>query len=593
MSSPEHEDRARVTNWIEAHGDDASVARVAGETGADPAVVADVLDKTIEEPDVSPSDPQGDDGESGEDRPAETWSDVDFTNPLEDPTRPDELLERVRWMGAGGASGKQPFARWGARNPDTDCNTRSCPADRADDPECDCDGRYKWGASEHYRAGDDVPAEPMTFIFGDDLPYVFVDGDDVRDDAGELHPRFRAILSELGVSWTEVSTSGAGVHVVFRGELPAGLSEAKWTIDDEAWTGDELPAVELYSNRHVMLSTGRTVAGSPLTVGHVDADGLESVLDDAGELPDRPSAEDDNQLEGYEPTATTADETTTDVRDVMRALDSLNARRVADKTIASGWVDDRHIRPIWASASYQGTAVFVDRDKFVDVGQNGGRGGPAVMAAISELGVSNKQTPEAVRGETWVRAVDELREMGFDVPQLVRDPLEVALEHEPDSDDDQLPLWCVVNVGQHTELASDDEIVTRSGDDGEYESLTPEAYQRVIQHLESEGITTGRVDHLEMTNAYLEAGVGVDTDDPSAALARCLRARDDGRVSELSDAPNVALAPIVEGVFGVDMSDASEGTISAAQDIYRALDGLADARDDPDIDVGGPEEVDR
>jgi hypothetical protein len=144
---------------------------------------------------------------------------------------------------------------------------------------------------------------------------------------------------------------------------------------------------------------------------------------------------DDFDAQDYEPSATSADETTTDIRDVYAAIDRLDARRVAEDTIVSEWLDDRgHKRtfaPVWAPAGYDGTANFVDRDKFVDTGGRGGRGGPAVMAAIDAGLVRDTECPRAVRGSTWFDAVDHLRELGYSIPKLEDDDSGEAFDDDP------------------------------------------------------------------------------------------------------------------------------------------------------------------
>ena len=131
----------------------------------------------------------------------------------------------------------------------------------------------------------------------------------------------------------------------------------------------------------------------------------------------------DFDAEEYDATATEADETTDEIRDVYAALDDLDAQRVAEKTIVAEWLegraDHRTFRPTWAPSDYSGTAVYCDGEKFVDTGSRGGYGGPAVMAAIDADLVSDTQCPDAVSGETWVKAVDHLRDdLGFSIPQL-------------------------------------------------------------------------------------------------------------------------------------------------------------------------------
>jgi len=73
--------------------------------------------------------------------------------------------------------------------------------------------RSRWGGRPRL--------DGRVFLQTDEDPYAFVDGDDVRDpETGEVHPAFVEILEQLGISYADISTSGAGVHVYYRGELP-------------------------------------------------------------------------------------------------------------------------------------------------------------------------------------------------------------------------------------------------------------------------------------------------------------------------------------------------------------------------------------
>jgi len=155
-------------------------------------------------------------------------------------------------------------------------------------------------------------------------------------------------------------------------------------------------------------------------------DAYDAVVDETpdgevlqGTAGERPDTFDPDE---YDPSASSASETADDIRDVYHALDHLDARRVARRTITREVLAERGekqtIAPSWASASYDGTAVFVDRDKFVDTGSRGGRGGPAAMAAIDAGLIRDTQAPDAVEGETWIKAVDHLRDLGFDIPEL-------------------------------------------------------------------------------------------------------------------------------------------------------------------------------
>lgn len=64
------------------------------------------------------------------------------------------------------------------------------------------------------------------FVFTKDDPYVGVDLDDCYDGE-ELRPQERAWVQQLG-SYTEISPSGNGVKVIFKGKLPDTLTRHSW-----------------------------------------------------------------------------------------------------------------------------------------------------------------------------------------------------------------------------------------------------------------------------------------------------------------------------------------------------------------------------
>ena len=171
---------------------------------------------------------------------------------------------------------------------------------------------------------------------------------------------------------------------------------------------------------------------------------------------DKPAdAFDDFDPTEYEPTATEADETTGDIRDIFTALDRLDAQRVADRTIVDEWLEssssaNRTFRPTWAPSDYSGTAVFCTTDQYVDTGDRGGKGGPAVMAAIDAGLVRDTQCPEAVNGETWFDAVDHLRDLGFSIPKLDRS---MSSDNEADYRTDPRELSATVNPQRAWEAA--------------------------------------------------------------------------------------------------------------------------------------------
>lgn len=160
--------------------------------------------------------PDGDDDDANEDGTVGGWNTAGFANPTAG-TWPLELLEREQWMAH---VGKQPFAPWSDR----------------DHPEADADedARWKWGLNGNYVDGetialaeDDPRLDGRAFIQQVDDPYMYVDGDDVRDpETKTVHPAFIAALEQLGLTYADISQSDTGVHAQYQGQLPDGVKQA-------------------------------------------------------------------------------------------------------------------------------------------------------------------------------------------------------------------------------------------------------------------------------------------------------------------------------------------------------------------------------
>jgi len=254
---------------------------------------------------------------------------------------------------------------------------------------------------------------------------VVADADSIRNASAEdTDPE--TIREAVGVS---LSPTGAGIagalrtasklgdrtDVDIRVVLPPAPADTTNDLDEFVtgpWNGD----------LGALLRSAKPAASFPE---------LESVIAPT----DKPAdAFDDFDPDEYEPTATEADETTDDIRDIFTALDRLNAQRVADRTIVGEWLEsssatNRTFAPTWAPSGYSGTAVYCDGDKFVDTGDRGGKGGPAAMAAIDAGLVRDTQCPEAVSGKTWFDAVDHLRGLGFSIPKLDQSASDQDAEH--------------------------------------------------------------------------------------------------------------------------------------------------------------------
>ena len=98
-------------------------------------------------------------------------------------------------------------------------NRPSCPlAARTGSPASTADSST-WGTFE--RVADFRGADGIGFVFTEDDPYVGIDLDDCRDpDTGELTDLANSIVEQLD-SYTEISPSGTGIHIIVRGVLPA------------------------------------------------------------------------------------------------------------------------------------------------------------------------------------------------------------------------------------------------------------------------------------------------------------------------------------------------------------------------------------
>ena len=147
---------------------------------------------------------------------------------------PEELKKLPQWVlyKAEGKKGKVPYQPSGERA-------------KVNDPKT-------WitfdEAVAAYKAGGFVG---IGFVFTKDDPYCGIDLDGCRDPStGEIAPWAQEIINLMS-SYTEVSPSGTGVHILVR----ATLSSARKTKD-----------IELYDHARFFTTTGDHLAGTPLTI---------------------------------------------------------------------------------------------------------------------------------------------------------------------------------------------------------------------------------------------------------------------------------------------------------------------------------------
>lgn len=445
-----------------------------------------------------------------------SWEDANFASP-EDSERPDELLKREQWMGR---VGKQPFAPWGDPDAPIPCTKDDHDADTVD--QCGCDARWKWrhngnyrdeeGVMEYLRANDEVPINGIAFIQQEDDPYAYIDGDDVRDpETGEVHPDFIAILDRLGLTYGDISRSGTGSHAQYRGELPEGVKQASWPLDDTPFKGnDDLPSIEIYARNRVYVSTGKHVPGTPTEVREWDAEALEEILDENDQLP-IPESPHDFDLEDHKPTATTSSETADDIKDLFAAIDRLDARNVAEKTIVHRWNDtastssgNRAFYPVWGRDS-NGTANIVDADIWQDTGDEGGWGTPVTMALIDLNEIDNTgSSPREQKGTLFWKGVDHLRDLGFEIP-LYEPPSDYERFEQWD-EEGEIPQPALRGYAIHHDFIGEDELV-----DGW--RLPSGTYAAVLNELEEQCISHGRTPDVDSYTILADVSPTLDWQD--------------------------------------------------------------------------------
>jgi hypothetical protein len=109
----------------------------------------------------------------------------------------------------------------------------------------------------------------LGYVFAPDDPYTGVDLDKVITD-GELHPGAARIVEELD-SYTEVSPSGTGLHVIVRGALQEG---ARNRTSSTPWGGE----IEVYDRARFFCFTGKLWPSAPPTINgrHGELDALHA-----------------------------------------------------------------------------------------------------------------------------------------------------------------------------------------------------------------------------------------------------------------------------------------------------------------------------
>jgi putative DNA primase/helicase len=100
------------------------------------------------------------------------------------------------------------------------------------------------------------------YVFADDDPYTGIDLDHAVSDAGELEPWAKPIVTTFD-SYTELSPSRTGLHIIIRGKVPDGQGHLVKLRKTPLWRDDAHPdaAIEIYSSGRFFTMTGEVWHG--------------------------------------------------------------------------------------------------------------------------------------------------------------------------------------------------------------------------------------------------------------------------------------------------------------------------------------------
>jgi len=145
---------------------------------------------------------------------------------------PKELKERVQWVCwrmavKNGRQTKIPVSPWGGSAKTNDSST--------------------WSTFDHAKGSADMCGlDGIGFVFTADDPYVGIDIDHCRGAGGDLTSIAEEIMERYD-SYTEISPSGNGLHIICEMKVP--------------FTGKRMTWMEVYAERRFFCSTGDVFRG--------------------------------------------------------------------------------------------------------------------------------------------------------------------------------------------------------------------------------------------------------------------------------------------------------------------------------------------
>ncbi|WP_338738295.1 hypothetical protein [Haloplanus salilacus] len=242
-------------------------------------------------------------------------------------------------------------------------------------------------------------------------PYVLIDYDDVRDpETGAIHSTVREHVDRAD-SYADVSTSGTGVHIFCRGELPDGVKAIEAALPhDERFPDAE---IEVYDSARYSAMTGTHLVGTPDHTTDCQAF-LEELAEEfatvAEGTPDELLQEPEKSAEEIGDI-----ETTDNFQDVLDAIQHTGPSDIRLRsTITHERADGtKSMDPSWAQ-SKSGTRLAEIGDGWVY------RKGMVGLDALQVVALEERiisRVDEYPSGEAFWDAVDALRDRGAHIPE--------------------------------------------------------------------------------------------------------------------------------------------------------------------------------
>ena len=115
-----------------------------------------------------------------------------------------------------------------------------------------CDKPRTWSTYRHVcYALQRFRCDGIGFVFTDRDPFCGIDLDGCREVGGTIKPGALDIIRRIG-SYTELSPSGRGVHILLKGKL--------------AGTGRRTERIEMYDSARYFTVTGKHISGTPFEI---------------------------------------------------------------------------------------------------------------------------------------------------------------------------------------------------------------------------------------------------------------------------------------------------------------------------------------